>query len=83
MIHFGKFPIVSNCYPTVSPHQAQHLLTSLARVGEAYRTGDVRLSEALTIGRDAELRAIFNELARFAQAAQHLQNERISHDNRF
>lgn len=72
MLSYSKYPIVSNFYPTVSPSQAYQLLSSLARVGEAYRTGDVRLSDALPIERDAELRAMFGELVRFADAVEHL-----------
>ncbi len=68
MFNYLKYPLVSDMYPVVSPSQARRLLLSLARVGDAYSSGDVRLSETLPIERDAELRAMFSELARFADA---------------
>lgn len=69
MFNYGKFPLVMpDKWPTVSPAQAYELLSRLARVGEAYSSGDVRLSDALPIERDAELRAVFGELSRFADA---------------
>lgn len=69
MIHFGKYPVVSNRYPIVSPHQAQQLLLIMTKLGVAYRTGQVRLAEALPIEIDAELRGMLSDLARFAEAA--------------
>lgn len=71
MFNYGKYPLVlADKYPVVSPSQAYQLLLSLARVGEAYSSGDVRLSDALPIERDAALRAMFSELSRFADAIQ-------------
>lgn len=73
MFNYGKYPLVlSDMYPVVSPSQAYQLLSSLARVGEAYSSGDVRLSESLPLERDAALRALFGELVRFADAVEHL-----------
>ncbi|MCI2809542.1 hypothetical protein [Eoetvoesiella caeni] len=69
MFNYGRYPLVlADKWPTVSPAQAHELLLRLARVGEAYSSGDVRLSDALPIERDAELRAVFGELVRFADA---------------
>ncbi|NYT61440.1 hypothetical protein H0A66_03760 [Alcaligenaceae bacterium] len=72
MLNYSRYPLVSDMYPVISPSKAQQLLSSLARVGEAYSSGDVRLSDALPIERDAELRAVFGELARFADAIERL-----------
>lgn len=73
MFNYGRYPLVlADKWPIVSPNQAYQLLSSLARVGEAYSSGDVRLSDSLPVERDAELRAMFGELVRFAKAAERL-----------